>query len=255
MKNLTYRRKSLSLGRRLVCDLMRYASGDNAAAGERTMHLADVEAARLEVSPRPTWGAMMTKAFALAANRHPEMRQVYLGFPWAHLCQYESQVATIAVSRRVGDEDIVFLAPLIRPEEQSLSSLDAQIKRYKQAPVEDISPFRMALRVARMPRLVRRFLWWLSMNIPGSRVRRFGTFMISTVGPFGAKALTMPTFGNPLVHYGALSESGEMPVALVIDHRIMDGAVAGYTLMEMEQALHHEIRNELLSMAQAKQAA
>jgi hypothetical protein len=37
-------------------------------------------------------------------------------------------------------------------------------------------------------------------------------------------------------------------VGVVFDHRIMDGAVVGYTLMEMEQVLRHDIVAELKTM-------
>ena len=91
----------------------------------------------------------------------------------------------------------------------------------------------MVLRVARLPRLLSRFLWWLALHVlPGERVRHFGTFTVSTTAPFGTKSLVVPTVGSPVVHYGAINDAGEMPVNMVIDHRIMDGAVVGFTLME-----------------------
>jgi hypothetical protein len=93
-------------------------------------------------------------------------------------------------------------------------------------------------------------MWWLALHcLPRERVRHFGTFTVSTLSPFGAKSLYVPTLGGPLVHYGAISDEGEIPVHLTIDHRVMDGAVVGFTLLEMEQALRHEIRTELLAMA------
>ena len=64
----------------------------------------------------------------------------------------------------------------------------------------------------------------------------------------------VPSIWATLLHYGAISEAGEVPVGLVFDHRIMDGAVVGYTLMEMEQILHQEIVAELRDMCTAKAA-
>ena len=62
------RRKSLSLGRRILCDYLHFSGGGHTAAAERLMRLADVAEARRRASPRPSWGAIMTKAFALAAT-------------------------------------------------------------------------------------------------------------------------------------------------------------------------------------------
>jgi hypothetical protein len=58
-----------------------------------------------------------------------------------------------------------------------------------------------------------------------------------------------------MMHYGAITETGDVPVGLMFDHRVMDGAVVGFTLMEMEQVLHHEILAELRSMKRTARAA
>lgn len=250
------RQRGLSLGRRIVCDLVHVTRPKCTAAGDRVMQLADVIAARQQASPRPSWGAIMIKAFALAAIRHPQMRQAYFEFPWGHIGEYESQVASVVVPRRIGDEEVCFLAPLSSPENQSLQDLDAKLRRYREAPIEEIRAFRETLRVARLPQFLRRWLLWLGLHVlPSQRVRHFGTFAVTTASPYGANVVAVPTFGNPLMHYGSFSETGEIRVGLVIDHRVMDGSVVGFTLMEMEQALRHPIRAELLAMKPNKQAA
>ena len=68
------------------------------------------------------------------------------------------------------------------------------------------------------------------------------------MSPFGAKTLSVPSLWSAFLHYGTVAPNGEVPVGLAFDHRVMDGAVVGYTLMEMEQALHHDIVAELRSM-------
>jgi hypothetical protein len=197
----------------------------------------------------------MTKAFALAARNHPEMRQAYFGFPWGHLGEYDGQIASVVTTRRVGDEDVILLAPLVRPEEQSLRDLDAHLRRYRDEPVEKVRAFREALWIARLPGLVRHFLWWLALNVlPRRRARHFGTFGVTTMSPFGARTLAVPSLWTAFLHYGALSEAGEVPVGVAFDHRVMDGAVVGYTLLEMEQALRHDIVAELRSMRPARAA-
>jgi hypothetical protein len=243
------RRRALSLGRRILCDYLHFSRGGGSAAAERLMRLADVAAARREASPRPCWGAIMTKAFALAARHRPQMRQAYFSFPWGHVGQFESQIASVVQDRRVGDEDVIFLAPLVAPEDQSLRSLDAHLRRYRDEPVESFRHFRESLLVARLPKLLRHFLWWLALNVlPRRRARHFGTFGVTTMSPFGARTLAVPSLWSAFLHYGAINDAGEVPVGLVFDHRLMDGAVVGFALLEMEQVLHHDILAELRTM-------
>jgi hypothetical protein len=246
------RRRRLSLGRRVLCDYTHFSRGHRAAA-ERLMQLADVVAARREASPRPSWGAIMTKAFAVAARDHPQMRQAYLSFPWGHIGEYDGQIASVIVLRRVGNEDVLLLAPLVGPENQTLEALDAHLRRYHEKPVESIRAFRHTILLGRLPLLVRRSLWWLALNVlPRRRARHFGTFGVTTMSPFGAKTLEVPSLWSACLHYGAFTDAGAVPVGLAFDHRIMDGAVVGFTLMEMEQVLHHRIVAELRSMQGAR---
>jgi hypothetical protein len=249
------RKLPLSLGRRVLCDYTHFSQRSNTAATERLMRLADVVAARREARPRPSWGAIMTKAFALAARRHPPMRQAYFSFPWGHIGEYESQIASVVIARRVGDEDVIFLAPLIAPENQSLLALDGHLRRYMDEPVENFRNFRDAILLARMPKVIRRFFWWLALNVlPRRRARHFGTFGLTTMSPFGAKTLEVPSLWSAFLHYGTITETGEVPVGVAFDHRVMDGAVVGYTLLEMEQVLHHNIVAELRAMRAANAA-
>lgn len=248
-------RQTVSLGRGILCDYTHAARGNHQAAAERTMRIADVVEARRLASPRPSWGAIMTKAFALAARNHPQMRQAFFAFPWGHIGEFEAQIASVVVTRRIGNEDVILLARQRHPEDQTLQTLDGLLRASMVEPVENFRCFRAALRVARLPQPVRRFLWWLALNvIPSRRARHFGTFGVTTMSPFGARTLQVPSIWAALLHYGAISEAGEVPVGLVFDHRIMDGAVVGYTLMEMEQILHQEIVAELHGMGTARAA-
>ena len=239
----------------MLCDYTHFSLGSHTAGAERLMKLSDVVAARREASPRPSWGAIMTKAFALAARNHPQMRQAYFSFPWGHVGEYESQIASVIVNRRIGGEDVILLAPLVGPENQSLVDLDRHLRRYNEEPVENFRVFREALMVGRLPQWIRHFLWWLALDVlPRRRARHFGTFGVTTMSPFGAKTLSVPSLWTAFLHYGTIAPNGEVPVGLAFDHRVMDGAVVGYTLMEMEQVLHHGIVAELRSMKSANAA-
>jgi hypothetical protein len=242
-------RQRLSLGRRFLCDYTHFSHGKHMAAAERLMRLPDVVAARREATPRPCWAAIMTKAFALAARNHPEMRQAYFACPWGHIGEYESQIASVIVNRQVDDDSVMLLAPLVHPDSQLLRALDQHLRRYNAEPVANIRIFRQALLVSRLPLLVRRLLWWLALHVlPRRRARHFGTFGVTTMSPFGARTVQVPSLWSALLHYGPIDEAGEVSVGLAFDHRVMDGAVVGFTLLEMEQVLHHQIVAELRTM-------
>lgn len=239
----------------MMCDYLHFSGRGQTAAAERLMHLPELVAARRASSPRPSWAAIMTKAFALAARNHPCMRSAYFSFPWGHIGEYESQIAGVIVERRVADEDVILLAPLVAPENQSLKALNEHLRRYNEEPVNSFRAFREEILIGRLPTVVRRFLWWLSLNVlPRRRARHFGTFGVTTMSPFGAKTLQVPSIWSAFLHYGAITATGELSVGLAFDHRVMDGAVVGYTLLELEQALRHQIVAELRTMNSAEAA-
>ena len=135
----------------------------------------------------------------------------------------------------------------------SLLALDAHLRRYKQDPVESVRSFREEMRLVRLPLLLRRLLMWLALDVlPRRRARHFGTFGVTTMSPFGAKTVDAPCIWGALLHYGAVTEAGEAAVGLTFDHRLMDGAVVGYTLQEMEQVLRYQIVAELRAMRGVK---
>jgi hypothetical protein len=242
------RRHWLSARHSVLCDYMYFSRGQTAAA-ERLMQLGEVVAARRDAWPRPSWAAIMTRAFALVARNHRSLRQVYLPFPWPHLGEYEAAIASVIVNREVDGQDMIFLARLVRPDEQSLTQLEEHLRYYKETPIEQIRDFREALRVARLPAFLRRPLWWLALRVlPRRRARHFGTFGVTTMSPFGARTLEVPTLWTTLLHYGVLKDNGELPVGLAFDHRILDGASIGYALLEMEQILRYQIVEELKTM-------
>src|SRR5262249_16502232 len=121
----------LSLPRRLICDLVHFAHQVPTVPVERRMSLAPVVAARKQAVPRPSWCALFTKAFAFVAAARPELRRAYMAFPFAHLYEHPLNIASVAVERRLGDEEAVFFAHLKHPERMGLVELDAELRRCK----------------------------------------------------------------------------------------------------------------------------
>jgi hypothetical protein len=95
----------------------------------------------------------------------------------------------------------VFFAHLRAPEDQTLTQLDAHLRRYQQEPVERFGLFRRVLAISRLPRPLRRVMWWVGLNASRyKRARRKGTFGISAY-----------------------------------EHRVMDGATQARALARLEE--------------------
>ena len=89
----------LSLPRRLVCDLVHFAHQVPTVPVQRTMRIAQLQALRAELTTRPSWCALFTKAYALLARTCPELRRTYLSIPTPHF--YEHPVSVAAVTAGV----------------------------------------------------------------------------------------------------------------------------------------------------------
>jgi hypothetical protein len=191
--------------------------------------------------------AIMVKAYALTADAFPELRQVYLKYPVPHVYEYPESFANVTVERVVDGEHMV-LGRLIRnPSALPLTEITRILKHASTAPLNEIKEFAMALRVARLPLLVRRTLWWLMLNIGRKRANFLGTFGMSGMPLRDFEALYSPTSWTTIVAYsfGMLDRDDALVVALGFDHRIIDGAQSGRILAKLEAVLRGAIVKEL----------
>ena len=105
---------------------------------------------------------------------------------------------------------------------------------------------RRQLLIARLPRPIRRMLWWIGLNVDGRlRVRMFGTYGVSVYSGLGASALHPPAVGTSSITYGVIEANGDVAVRVSYDHRVLDGADVARALASLERFLKHEILAEL----------
>jgi hypothetical protein len=223
---------------------------------QRRMNVAELAAARQNCVARPSWCAIFTKAFATVAAKQPEFRRAYLPWPWPHLYEHPNNIASIAVSRRFGDEDAVFFAHMRNPEKQGLVQIDAFLKYCKEEPVEAIALFRWALSVSRWPLPVRRALWWFGLKTSGyRRALRLGTFGVSVYSGLGSESLHPLSPLTSTLNYGVIAADGNVDVRIIYDHRVLDGGTVARALGRMEEVLHQEILTELQRLGEVKTKA
>jgi hypothetical protein len=236
----------LSLPRRFVCDLIHFARKVPSVPVQRRMNLAPLIEVRQAAQPRPSWCAIFAKAYGFVAATRPELRRAYLAFPRPHLYEHPVNVASVAVERRYGDEDAVFFGHLRSPENQGLLELDAHLRRLKEEPLENFGLFRRVLRTSRLPRPLRRALWWFGLNVSGcKRAKHLGTFGISVYSGLGAASLHPLSPLTTTLNYGVIEPDGSVDVRLIYDHRVLDGRTIARALQDLEHVLNNQILVEM----------
>ena len=190
---------------------------------------------------------LLTKALALVARDRPEMRQCYMPLPVGHLYQHPNSVATIAVERDWQGEPAVFMDQVEAPEDRPLAEIDALYRAMLHAPLETIAGFRRLIRFTRMPLPVRRGFWRLGLYGSGSlHARYFGTFSVAAIPEPRTEYMQLTTPLTLSVIHGFLEPNGDLPLQILVDHRVIDGMNLFRIARELETVLNERIAGELL---------
>jgi hypothetical protein len=128
------------------------------------------------------------------------------------------------------------------------------VRRFREQPIESIARFRRSLRISRLPRPLRRLVWWFGLRTSGSRrARHFGTFAISASGRGGSLVSAISPLTSTL-SYGSPAADGTVAVRVAFDARVLDGVLIGQALHHLECVLHCEILSELRYLRAAEAA-
>jgi hypothetical protein len=240
----------------LVGDVAYFARYMPTFAVDRLVSLGELAALRGDATPHISWTVLFLKAYSLVAADCRPLRQAYLRWPWPHLVEHPSSVATVAINRRDEDrdEDRLCWGRFIEPERRSLVELQQELDRYQRDPIEDV--FRRQVQHSKLPRPLRRLIWWINLNlVVKKRAKRLGTFSMSTLAGLGAWNRSHPSILTTSLTYGPLGERGRMLVTLICDHRVLDGALAARALAQLEAALCGPITRELAALSADRAAA
>jgi hypothetical protein len=239
----------LSVPRRMVIDLLYFARAIPTVPVQKRMALGPLMAARAACKERPRWTAMFTKGYALMAREFPEFRRAYVKLPWHHLYEYPQSNATIIVEREYRGEAGLFSISIKEPARQSLREIGQQLEYGSTAPVESIKDFRRTMTFARLPKPIRRALWWICLNWGRQRGNYFGTFGVSVYSALNAESLHPLSPLTTLLNYGVMSSDGVLDVRIIYDHRVMNGATVARALARLEEILNSVILEEVRSLA------
>lgn len=240
----------LSVPRRIVIDLLYFASGIPTVPVQKRMSLGALVAARAACRERPRWTAIFTKAYALMAREFPEFRRAYVKIPWPHLYEYPASNATVIIERDYRGEAGLFSISIKEPARQSLRDIGRQLEHASTTPVEEIKDFRRTIQFAGLPRPLRRALWWICLNIGRQRGNYFGTFGVSVYSALNAESLHPLSPLTTLLNYGVISSDGVLDARIIYDHRVMNGATVARALARLEEILNSAMLEEVRALAE-----
>jgi hypothetical protein len=240
----------LSLPRRFVGDLLHFAKRIPSVPMQRRMDLSRVIDARACQEQRISWCAIFIKAYSMVADRQPELRRTYLSFPWGKLYEHPANVASFGLERDYHGESALLFAKIAGPERLPLATLDAIVRTHKAVEIEAVDSYCSQLRLSRLPLALRRWLWWLALEVDGRcKAYFFGTFSVSAAASLGAAGLHILSPLATTLNYSPFDERGCLDVRITYDHRVHDGAAIARALISLEEVLQGEICEELSAAA------
>jgi hypothetical protein len=240
-------KRKISLPRIFIVDLMHASMRVPFVSLSRPLDIGSFVAARAKATSPPGWAAVFVKAFAIVARDEPVLRTLYVKLPWPHLFELPRSVAMVAVARVEDGEECILPEKVPNPEERTLAEIDAQIRRAKNAPLEEIPAFRKILMASRLPLPLRRLSWFIGLNVGRMCANNFGNFGVTSVAAYGPGKLEALSPGPFLLSYDVARADHRIDVILRWDHRVTDAAVIARVLTRLEQVLNTEISAELLA--------
>jgi hypothetical protein len=236
----------LSPARKMVLEFMHHARRVPSLPLAKRLNVPAVAAARRDALPRPSWTAIFLRAYGLLSREHPELRRAFIPWPYRHFYEHPCCECAVLIEREWRGEQVVLGAKVRAPEESSLAALDERLRCFKEAPVEEVSPFRQILRLGRLPWVLRRFTFWQTLYLSGyRRAKRVGTCMMSSLGTYGVEQYHPLTPLTTYFTFGPVSPRGRVTAKIIYDHRVLDGRTVARCLADLEQILHADILTEL----------
>ncbi len=231
--------------------MLHFAQKVPVAGLTRTFRIKPLIQARRSVPQPPSWNALFIKALGIVSMRQPVLRWAYMPWLLPHFYEAPHSVAAVVLERPFRGELATFLCPLLQPEALSFQQIHNKVMAWKTDPIEQHGVLRRVVRNAKPPLPIRRLLWWTGLNASGYlRARTFGTFAVNTVAGLRGHMLTVPIPLTTVWYYGLPnSKTGEIPLQVFVDHRVIDGIHLKPACDELEEVLNNEMVAETRATA------
>jgi hypothetical protein len=246
MTDQSGRSQLLSLPRRVICDFLHFSQKIPTVTIGREMDLRPLVQARQAMAPRPSWCGLFTHAYGKVVARRPDLRRIFLSFPCDRIYVQSGTTADVVIEGNVHGEAALINVPITSPQDRSASQIDQFLSACKEQPLEHVRTFRRAMAIARLPKILRRLVWWSILNVSAyKRSRYWGTFGVTSVAGLGVDSLRPICPWTTLLHYGVINPDGRANVRLTYDHRVLDGTGPAQALRDLEAVLNIECVQEL----------
>ncbi|WP_407180304.1 acyltransferase [Bradyrhizobium sp. STM 3562] len=244
--------RKISLPRRFVIDLMRASMEVPFVSLSRPLDVRQLIAARAGVARPPGWAAIFVKAFALVARDEPILRTLYAHWPRPHFYELPRCAAMVAIARVEDGEECILMERVLGGDDMPLAEIDAQLRRAKHAPLDEVGSFRRIKRMCGVPQPLRRLGWWLAGRTGRWHATNFGNYGVTSAAASGGGELHAIGPGPFVLSYGLVRPDHAIEVVIRWDHRVTDAAPIAKTMTRLEQVLNGEISAELRGSRQAE---
>lgn len=156
--------------------------------------------------------------------------------------------AKVLFDKHVRGERCVLSAVIPAGPDVELGEIHRRIARLRDDPLDAKGGFADVLRLQKLPLPVISFLYRLLMSDPGRRLRRQGTFSVTSVGHEPVRSVLPVITGTlgfgvgrveltPVVRDGVVVVAPVMTLNMAFDHRVIDGAMAAEILGRIKNRL------------------
>src|SRR6202022_1700170 len=206
--------RKISLPRRLIADLMHASIRVPFVSLARPLDVRPLLEARALAARPPGWAAIFVKAFALVAKEQPVLRTLYAKWPWPSFYELPRSVAMVAIAWVEDGQHCVLPQKVPAADQLPLAEIDAEIRRAREAPVDEVPAFRKILRITRLPLPLRRFMWLIGLNFGRQHANWFGSFGVTSVAAYGAGMLHALSPGPFILSYGVVERGQTIDVVI-----------------------------------------
>ena len=235
----------LTLGRKLVADLVAASDWTTKGVISRQMHLPRLVAARAAQIDRSPWTALIATGFSRVAAQRPELRRSYAPLPRPHLYEVPVSIAVITVARELNGEEILQFARIRAPDLLGPVTTGTELRRLSSMPLTDIPDSRKLLAIMRWPWPIRKILWWIGLNVGRQRANFFGTFGITSLAGMNASINSAVHPLSICLSWSPLSEDSKTVLVCSFDHRVCDGMTIAQALAALEAELEGPVASAL----------
>jgi pyruvate/2-oxoglutarate dehydrogenase complex dihydrolipoamide acyltransferase (E2) component len=223
--------------RRLITDLLHEARRKNNIHEFFEADITDFMAWRAEAGPQAcSVTSFILACLARAVRDQPEM-QAYRSAFGGKLIIFDDVDVSYTVEKVIDGEPTAWAYMVRDAGQKPIREIETALQRAKTTPVEGTQTWRMASRLMRLPRPIRRLVWLGPRYCPFLMKRYMGTVGLTSVGMFSKGGLTLLPL-SPMtltLSIGSIEQKitrrdGEyisrdiVSLCLIADHDIIDGA-------------------------------